>query len=644
MIEAFQRRRLKFGALAVLCAAALLASGLELPVAHDVSVPLPGQGRIEIASVRIKATSLGIAAAQALDLEKGLNRIAEAVGAGSGVTLEGVTLDYGFAVFKIPMLQVAGSALSRAELLDVFDPNGTEPIAGRLARLSAGQVVIPELVVEQQVGAQRQVTRYRDIVGTDIVSGRIGAVVAQAASFETHGPAPDMTGTMGRLLIDSLDLAQTARVYTEQAGDAPSGLKRLYAGFVVDDLVVSAAKGTRVKVARVTGRDLSARPTKQSLFKVMEGLGRFESPEKRSPADQAKLITAFAELYEAMQIGLVEATGIEISTPDNKDQLNGGIARIAYTGATEGQPADLRIERLDLGSDKGKARIDLMAFTGFSFDSTLAGIRALGSRPQQDVDLAALRALIPTIGMIRFSGLDFDVPKDSSKGPTLKNIRFSLNSVEITADRPVNGIPTNLRLGMDGFRMPISTETTDEGLKEIAALGYRALDLSWLAAASWNEPDNELLVREVSVRGGDMGAAILRGTLGSVSKDVFNADSALAVVALLGATVKTADLVVENGGLFEKLIAQEARKQKKSPDELRREFGMAAAVAVPVMLGNSGSAKAIGQAVARFVAKPGNLSISARTKDPAGLGIGDLAALAEPGAVLGKLDVTATAE
>jgi hypothetical protein len=62
------------------------------------------------------------------------------------------------------------------------------------------------------------------------------------------------------------------------------------------------------------------------------------------------------------------------------------------------------------------------------------------------------------------------------------------------------------------------------------------------------------------------------------------------------------------------------------------------------MLGNSANAKTIGQAVARFVAKPGKLTISARTKDPAGLGVADLGSIGEPGAILEKLEVTATAE
>jgi hypothetical protein len=262
----------------------------------------------------------------------------------------------------------------------------------------------------------------------------------------------------------------------------------------------------------------------------------------------------------------------------------------------------------------------------------------------KDLDMGALRQLIPTIGTIRMSGIDFDMPDDKPKGPTIENIKFSVKDMEVTADQPLNGIPTNWRVAVDGFRFVIPPGTTEEGLKDLAAMGFKELDLSWLTAAAWNATANELQIREISLRGANMGSASLRGAIGGVTKDVFSTDNAVALVALLGATLKSAELKIENGGLVEKLLAQEAAKQKKSADDLRKEFGMIAAVAIPAMLGNSGQAKAIGQAVARFVAKPGKLAIAARTKDPAGLGMADLALIGEPGAILDKLEVTATAE
>jgi len=290
-------------------------------------------------------------------------------------------------------------------------------------------------------------------------------------------------------------------------------------------------------------------------------------------------------------------------------------------------------------------RIGLVGFSGFSFRSTLDGLKALSDKPLAEADPADLRALVPTIGALRLSGLDFDVPnKSKPEEPKPQNIRFKVKDVELTADKPLNGIPTDLRLGVQNLALAVPPDAPENGLKELAAMGYKTLDLSFLTAANWNEPANELVVREVSVNGADMGRATLKGVFGNVGKDAFNADSAIALVALVGATARTLDLTVENKGLFERAIAEAARKQKRTPDDLRREYGMAAMVAVPAVLGSSPAAKNLAQAIARFIAKPGRLAISAKTKDPAGLGIADVAAVGEPAAILDKLEVTATAE
>ena len=194
---------------------------------------------------------------------------------------------------------------------------------------------------------------------------------------------------------------------------------------------------------------------------------------------------------------------------------------------------------------------------------------------------------------------------------------------------------------MDGAIPPGGTEPNLAALRE---MGYDRLDLSWLVAARWNEPGSEVVLREMSLAGAGMGAVTLRGVFGGVTGEVFKADPGTATVALLGATAKRLDLTVENAGLFEHALGQEARKQSKTPEELRSEYGLAAAIAVPAVLGPSPAAKAIAQAAARFIAKPGRLSLSARTKDPAGLGIADFPILAEPALLLDRLEVAVTAE
>jgi hypothetical protein len=68
-----------------------------------------------------------------------------------------------------------------------------------------------------------------------------------------------------------------------------------------------------------------------------------------------------------------------------------------------------------------------------------------------------------------------------------------------------------------------------------------------------------------------------------------------------------------------------------------------AAIAIPAMLGDSPAAKTIASAVARFVARPGTLSLSA-TAPAGGIGLADVIALGDPKAVLGKIEVKADAQ
>src|SRR5690349_122734 len=98
MFGAVPRGRVRLAFLASLSAAGVLASGLELPAVRDVSLSLPGGGRLEIGAIRSHATFVGIAAAQMPNLQDRLGKIAEGIGGGEAVTLENLTLDYGLAV------------------------------------------------------------------------------------------------------------------------------------------------------------------------------------------------------------------------------------------------------------------------------------------------------------------------------------------------------------------------------------------------------------------------------------------------------------------------------------------------------------------------------------------------------------------
>ena len=626
MNRAFSRR-VRYSCLVGVSGAAILAAGISTPTVHDVSVSLGDGTRLEIGTVRGGASFIGMALAQSAET----------------VTLENVTLDLGHLSYKAPRIEFSGVSLSRAELAAFFDLTVTEPLATRLARLSAREIVAPEVITEQKGGPNRSVARYRNVVARDVVRGRMASLTSDGASIEAEVPDGKTTGSLGRITARDLDLAEAARLYSDKAGVTPPEMKRIYGAFSMENLLVTGPKGFEGRIARIAGRDFLARPTKDSWAETVKAMGTTDTSDKASPEEKSRAMNVMVDLLSAFQIGSMEATGFDFRDPSGKDKANGRIARMAYTGAAGGQPAEARMEGLDFDGDDGKVRIANLSFTGFSFESTFEGLRSMAGRPIEKLDPAEARKLMPTIGTMRFSGVDADVPDTESKekGP---NLRFTVREIEVTADKPLNGVPTNLRFGLDGVAFSVPPGAKQDGLRELSELGYTKVDISSTVAASWNEAGKEIVLREVSMRGSDMGAVTLRGTLGNITKDVFSPDSTVAMVSLIGATAKTVELTVENKGLFEKVMAQQAQQKKKSPDDLRREYGMAAAVGIPALLGNGASAKTLGQAVARFITKPGRLAISAKTKDGGGLGLGDFASIGEPAKILEKLDIAASSE
>jgi hypothetical protein len=632
MFEACSRG-LRCAGLGLLSASAILAAGIELPV------PSFGPGPA------IRSIPLGVASAQIQSLEEGMKRATAGLGRSDAVTLDNVVFELGFMTYRIPKIEISGASLSQAELTALFASSSSESPASRLSRLSAREAKIPELRIEQSWAGFRGVVVYRDIVARDIVNGRIGSLTSPGATLEaTAENVGNFRATSGQVSIDGLDVGHTVAVFGQGSESARAEMKALYGAFAMDAFAMTGPEGFDMRVARITGSGVKARPVAQAWNTYMTTVSRQPDLEKLTPAERASLFNAMAELYEGMDIGSMEATGLEFRNPNAKEQAVGRIARIAFTGETPSKPGDMRAEGLEVVSNTGKARITTVAFSGFSYKDTMQGLRNLGEKPLDKIDAADMRRLVPTLGTIRVSGLDFDVPNEGAKLPSADNIRFGIKDLEITADKPLNGIPTNARIALDRLTFPVPPNAKDDVLKELVAMGYKTLDVSFATAASWNEPGSEIVVREVSLRGSDMGTAVLRGVIGNVGKDVFNVDPAVAMVAVVGATARSVELSVENNGLFDRLLAQQAKKQGKSADDLRREYGMAAAVAVPAMLDKSPSAKSLGQAIARFIAKPGRLTISARAKDAAGLGLSDLIGAPNPAAILDKLEITATAE
>ena len=556
-----------------------------------------------------------------------------------GLIVENARFRLGPITYRVPRAELRGTSLSAAELSALLDPGSPEPIGPRIARLAAAEIVVPQLTAEQRLGEHRQTTTYRDIVLTDVGEGRIRSGRAGGASFEATGGTGTSRGGFSHLTLSDFDLAASVALPTERGGPGLAALKKLYGSFSLEGINLTDASGSNTRIARISARDLSARPTSEGWTSTMDILSAGPLPlTDAKPDERRRTLSALADLLGAFEIGSLEASGIEVLDPKNPDGA-ARVARIGFVGSA-GSAGEFQLDGLEAGSESGRVRIGSIAVGGIALKPILDGLRAMAGGPD-DISPADMRRFVPATGTLRIVGLAFDPPKTGKgSGPAGS---LSVGTIEIAAAKPVEGLPSDLRLALS--EVSLATGTAEDGpLKDLAGLGYDKVNLSLGAAANWQEARQEIAIRDVSVRAPGLGSATVAGTLGHVSRDVFSPDATMAVVALAGTTAQSLDLTLQDDGLFDRVIAREAGRKNRSPEELRRDYGVAAAIGVPAMLGNVAGARVLGNAIARFIARPGRLVIHLEAKDGAGIGLADLSSGADPAAILDRLEVAATAQ
>jgi hypothetical protein len=571
---------------------------------------------------------------------------AQGAAVGATVALDEVVLPLGPITLKAPKVELRGTALSRDEARAALDPAGPAPWRTRLEKLSAREIVIPVLRVEQPTGGRVQVAVYHDVVARDVATGRIGTLEAGGATLTVEGPGPDAAGAYGRLSAREVDLPGLARLFTEPGGPGAAPI-RIYGGVTAEDIALTNPEGAALRIARIDARDLTGRPTTipwaESVRALVEGAGG--GSRNSAGPERSRLSGLAADLIDGIGIGGLEISGVTFAAPGGGPKPNpvqASLARVTY-GLEDGA-GRMRAEGLSVDAPAGRVALKGLTLSGLSLKPVLEGLRRAAAGP---LDQAELRRYAPGLGRIAVETLDVDLPAQPSAEDPLKAsgpLRFAVRSADLAMSDPRDGVPTASRLAFDGFTCAVPPGTTAPVLADLAGLGYTSLDLSGTADTRWDEAAREVTVKDVTLTGKDMGTARITGTIGGIGKEVFDPEPMVSSLALLGASAKSLGLTLENGGLFQRFVDQQAKAQSLKPEELQREYGTAAMLGIPAVLGGSPSAKALGQAVSRFVTKPGRLTVSAAAKDPAGLGLMDFSTAPSPGKIFDRLTVDATAE
>lgn len=579
------------------------------------------------------------------------------------VTLQDLRYSLGFVNIHIPRLDVRGSPLSQAELRTLLDPASPGNAVDRIQRLQAQSAEAPEVIVEQDVGGARSRTVYRDVRISGLANGEFGEVTSASMAGETSDPK---TGTVvyrnGLTRVEGLDVGQIARlIFDSSANPERTEMRPAYRSLSYQDMALRLPQEMgEITLARVTARGFKGRPGREPLDSSIRAMIDFFERQKDArpntrPSPQDMLVIGrFFEIFGNFEYGVMDMEGFRGRVGAGAEAASFEIAAMRFSDQAQSPGLAIR----DMRVEAGPAR-----FVMAELEARDYGIRdmfrALADILQSGDPTAIERQwqrLIPKIGTLRIAGLDIVAPDPDARprgrqsGPQqppaqAQTLRITAKSMELGFANQIDGVPTAMKLGADELVIPLSANSRDENVRNMRAMGLTSVNLSWLADLAWRQDRNVLDITALNLGIKDQLSASISGRLGNVTREAFSTDTALAQVAWLSATAQQLKINVRNSGLIERFIETTARRDGKSPEALRREWGTIAAVGLPALLGSSDGARAISGAIARFLARPGAIEIEAASRSPSGVGVADaVMAMGDPQGLFDKLEIRASAQ
>ncbi|MBK9082722.1 MAG: hypothetical protein IPL88_11910 [Rhizobiales bacterium] len=299
--------------------------------------------------------------------------------------------------------------------------------------------------------------------------------------------------------------------------------------------------------------------------------------------------------------------------------------------------------------DSGKlAKAGIASFQGSGTDNKDKPI-SIKSGPitLEDADLSGVATALSTgdptglqarLGRFSWSGFDMTFTEEGPKDKA-GQIRIAIASVDMKnayeGEVFKNGVTTLKNLVIEpskGSKME----------RDLSPFGYSRLDLGMNISAAYDQAKKALTVDDWTIDGAGMGALTLKTALGSIDKGLFSADKNQQLAALIGGDVSRLELKFANAGLVDRALAYVGEQQKKSPADLRKEWGGMVGQMLPAVLGGDPSALALAGEVQKFIADSKNLTIAATGKAGPVKFI-DLAGIKNPQALLQKVKLEAAA-
>lgn len=590
---------------------------------------------------------------------------------GGGITLTG--------------LSITGSTLSRAELEALLKASGIAGLADKLEKFDADRMTIASAEWRVKSPKQEMTTVYEGIEASNIKAGAIERLVMkggrQSGKMKTGEKMQNTETLIGKLSMETIDLAGLFRWMgtADPTGKAP--MKVLHGRYDLESMDIKMDEAT-IHIGRMTAAGFKARLAKQAPFDFMD-IAADTAAKADNPESGMKMLAYFLNVYPSFEFGGGEVEGARVVAKDKATGVTftGGMGKITFAGGAAPMFSvnDIAFKASDpAGKEDGSFSIKKVAQQGDVYALMMLGMKEAftAAAPdakdakkspeaqraeaalRQSVTEAAKGLTIKDFGF-KLEGIDADFPpaKDTAaksgsvkaggakEPPAGDRVKLKLASFDATIASFVNLAPTRVDFVLSNLAVPLPSKSTDPGVVSLKAFGIDTVDLSARIKATWDEGKSRFMIDDIMADMGKFGKVSLKGELGGIQRPLFENPVQNWPVTLMGGNVQSVTIDLENKGGFEKVLAQAAADQKKTPEQFKLEMsGLAPMVLGSVMAGHA-DAGALSDAIAKFIRTPGLLHVKASANVPTGVTMMDFAAAqSNPTVLLQKLKFEASAK
>jgi hypothetical protein len=573
------------------------------------------------------------------------------------------------AQFKIslPSVRVDDANFDIQTLRDTFG-NGQLSLAERVGRISAKRMTVPEVNIVQMLNDKEQKTSYKDVTLEDIVHGHVTRYSSSGATFDLDLSLPDengtineerMAGTIGASEGKDIDGVFIARLYTEKAGPNDTEAKPVYGPFSAKNIVVKNSKSS-FSYDEVRSNGFTMRLPAEPFTETLQKLEAAKDIETLSQEERKEFFMRLIGLFDTIGKGDVELLGMKIQ-PSDAEKGNGKIDRMAMS--FDNKKLDMSLNGFSAVDGADFVKLDEFSLKGFNWAPSAEAFTKFAGLSDEEIENFPFTTLLPEFGTVAVKGISADVPYDShanddidveedqdsaakpSEAGLPERLKFSIKSYELALNKPFNGIPTDIRVAYEDMSLPVPADSSEEMYQQLRKLGYDRVTMSSNLEANWDETNQSLVIKDLSLSGKDMGKVSMSGLMGGFTKEFFSGDKVLAQVALLGLKAREVKLKIEEQGIIAKGLQFYATENNMTVDEARSTLTLIASAVLQELAADQPKLQDAITAFSTFIAKPNVFELTVKSKSEKGIGALEMvAASQEPLLLLDKVDIEAKAE